>query len=186
MDGDAVNPLEWIQGDRGRAGARVRGCLQSRAVVIQFLERVHGQGGAGDVPGLTRERDYGGAVDRGSGKDGEARVHPGKQVAHEVLRETPGPVEAPEQQAAQDLHLDYSHDSSGNLQWNSNRQRFSWPAEVAKASEHETDYSERRSLPSLSRIPDVGQNAVSDLRANSTWRSAHVRLQCSLCKQALL
>ena len=52
----AVNPFERIQRETGDTGARVRGCLQGQAAVIELLQGIHGQGGACDVSGLRLER----------------------------------------------------------------------------------------------------------------------------------
>jgi len=72
----AVNPLERIVRDGGGAGSWVRGCFQGEVAVLQFVEGIHGQGGAGDITGLRLQRGQGGGFDGWSGKDREAPMHP--------------------------------------------------------------------------------------------------------------
>jgi len=102
--GYAVNPFERIQTEHGRTGSWVRGCLQSQAAVIKFLQRIHGQGGAGDASGLRLEQGSGAGFDRRSGEDGRSPVDPREKILHEALGESFRLVQAPEQQTAEDLH----------------------------------------------------------------------------------
>jgi hypothetical protein len=67
--GDAVNPLERIERDGGGAGLWVRGYIQGEVTVLQFVQGIHGQGGAGNIAGLRLERGQGDGFDGWSGKD---------------------------------------------------------------------------------------------------------------------
>jgi len=62
MAQDAVNPLERIERKQGGAGARVRRCFQGQAAILEFLQCVHGQGGAGDIAGLRVQGGQGGGL----------------------------------------------------------------------------------------------------------------------------
>ena len=63
-----MNPRERIERKSG-AGARVRACFQGQAAVLQFLQRVHGQGGPGDIARLRLERGQDASFDGWSRKD---------------------------------------------------------------------------------------------------------------------
>ena len=104
MRGDPVNPFQGVQHPAGGAGTRVRGRLQGQRAVIDFLQRIHGQSGAGDVAALRFQRRQGGAVDRRSGKDRESGMGPGQQIVHEAFRKPFGPVQPLEEKAAEDFH----------------------------------------------------------------------------------
>lgn len=69
MRGDPVDPFQGVEHHAGGAGARVRGRLQRQRAVIEFLERIHGQGRARDVAALEFERGEGGGIDRRSGEN---------------------------------------------------------------------------------------------------------------------
>ena len=56
VGGDAVNPFERIQRETGGTGARIRWRLRGQAAVLEWLQGIHGQGGARDVTGLDFER----------------------------------------------------------------------------------------------------------------------------------
>ena len=60
--GDAGDPLERIEDETGSAGARVRGCFQDQVAVPESLQRVHSQGGAGDIAAWRFESGKGGAI----------------------------------------------------------------------------------------------------------------------------
>ena len=77
--GDAVDPLERIEEETGSAGAWVRGCFQDQVAVLEFLQRVDGQGGAGDIAALRFEGGKGGAIGGRPRKDRESRMDPGEE-----------------------------------------------------------------------------------------------------------
>ena len=69
MRRNSVDPFQGVQHHAGSTRARVRGRLQSQRAVIEFLEGIHGQSGAGDVAALGFERTEGGGIDGRSGEN---------------------------------------------------------------------------------------------------------------------
>ena len=91
MRRNAVNPLERIQLDRGCAGPGIGRCFQNQAAVVEFLQRIHGQYGAGDISGLRFQGGDFGGFDRRSGINRKSRMHPGQQILHESSRKAVRP-----------------------------------------------------------------------------------------------
>ena len=84
---DPVNPFQWIEHHAAGAGARVRERLEGQVAVIEFIEGIHGQSGAGDVAALGFERGDRGGIDGRSGEDQESGMDPGRKIASCARRE---------------------------------------------------------------------------------------------------
>jgi len=69
MRGNSVNPFQGIEHDARGAGARVRGRFQGQRAVIEFLEGIHGQRGAGDGAAPRFEHSDADDIDGRSGED---------------------------------------------------------------------------------------------------------------------
>jgi hypothetical protein len=104
MGRDAVNPLEGIQGDGGRARSRIGRSLQNQVAGVEFLQCIHGQDRPCDISGLRFQRGDFGSIDRRTRINRETRMHPGQQILHEGFGKTFGLVQTQKKQAAEYLH----------------------------------------------------------------------------------
>jgi hypothetical protein len=73
---NAVDPLDRIQLDRGCACPWIGRGFQDQAAVVELFERIHGQYGPGDIPGLGFNRSDLSGIDRRSRVHGKSRVTP--------------------------------------------------------------------------------------------------------------
>ncbi len=101
---DAVDALQGIERDGGRAGPGIGRRFQNQAGAVQFTQRIHGQHGPGDVSGLGLQGGALGGIDGRARINGESGMDPGQEVVHERLRQALGLVQAQEQKAAEQLH----------------------------------------------------------------------------------
>jgi len=69
MGGEAVDPLERVECDGGRAGSWIGRGIHNQVAVIEFLQGIHGHCRAGDIAGLGLQRGDFGGIDRRSGID---------------------------------------------------------------------------------------------------------------------